>query len=186
VGAAVAALTGFAVLGFITALTGEFLAEVVGATARVETGAVATGILLGGVVSQVALARVARRTQLLIGTALLAGGVLVMALAAVVASLPVYLVGGVLAAGGNGLVFAAALATVAGLAAPHRRGETLAALFLAAYVGITLPVVLVGALLLVADVVPVLVGFALVVAVAVPAGTATLVRSTRDPASVTP
>lgn len=178
VGAAVAALAGFAVIGFITSLTGQFLAQVVGATSRIETGAVATGILMGGVISQVALARVARRRQLVIGAVLVAVGAVIVAIAALVASLPVFLLGGFLAAGGNGLVFAAALATVAGLAAPHRRGETLAALFLAGYLGITVPVVAVGALLLVWDVVPVLVGFALVVAVAVPAGIAVLVRQT--------
>lgn len=179
-GAAVAALAGFAVLGFVTALTGQFLVQVVGTTSRVEVGAVATGVLAGGVATQVAFARTPRRRQLQLGAVLVAGGVAVMAVAALAASLAAYVVGGFLATGGVGLVFAAAVATVSGLAAPERRGETLAALFLAAYVGITLPVVAIGALLLVADVVPVLVGFAALVAVVVPSGIAVLVRQTAD------
>ncbi|WP_139979502.1 MFS transporter [Nocardioides litoris] len=176
VGASVAALAGFSVLGFITGLTGTFLVEVVGTTSRVEVGAVVTGVLAGGIVSQVLLFRAGRRTQLVAGAALVAVGVLVVAVAGLTASLPVFVGGGFLATGGVGLVFAASVATVAGLAAPERRGETLAALFLSAYVGITIPVVVIGALLLVADVVPVLVGFAVVVALAVPAGISVLVR----------
>lgn len=178
VGAALAALAGFSVLGFVTALTGQFLVQVVGETSRVAIGAVATGVLAGGIASQLLLARAPRRLQLVLGAGLVAVGVLVMAVAALTASLAAYVVGGFLATGGVGLVFAASVATVSVLAAPERRGGTLAALFLAAYVGITVPVVVIGALLLVADVVPVLVGFAVVVAVVVPAGIAMLVRQT--------
>ncbi len=176
VGAAVAALAGFSVLGFVTALTGQFLVQVVGTTSRVEIGAVATVVLMGGIASQVGFARVEGRRQLVAGAGLVAGGVVVMAVAALTASLAAYVVGGFLAVGGVGLVFAASVATVAGLAAPERRAGTLAALFLAAYVGITVPVVAIGALLLAFDVVPVLVGFAALVAVVVPGGIAMLVR----------
>lgn len=178
VGAAVAALAGFSVLGFVTALTGQFLVQVVGETRRPVIGAVATVVLLGGVASQVLLARRDRRTQLRAGAALVVAGVAVMAVAGLTETLAAYVVGGFLATGGVGAVFAASIATVARLAAPERRAATLAALFLAAYVGITIPVVAVGALLLALDVVPVLVGFAALVAVAVPAGIAALVRQT--------
>jgi MFS family permease len=177
-GAAVAALAGFSVLGFVTSLTGQFLVEVVGTTSRVEIGAVVTVVLSGGIASQVALARLPRRRQLLTGAGLVVAGVVLMAVAALAASLAAYVVGGFLASGGVGLVFAASIATVAGLAAPERRAGTLAALFLAAYVGITVPVVTIGALLLAFDVVPVLVGFAALVAVVVPVGIAVLVRQT--------
>ncbi|MEO9322139.1 MFS transporter [Nocardioides sp. C4-1] len=186
VGAASAALAGFAVLGFITALTGSFLATEVGVHDRVAVGAVVTGVLTGGILSQVALARTSRHTQLVAGAALVAVGVLVVALGGLTASLAVFVVGGALAAGGNGLVFATSVATVSALAAPERRSATLAALFLAAYVGITVPVVAIGALLLVADVVPVMVGFSLVVAVVVPAGIAVLVRQTSAAEVTTP
>ncbi|WP_148616394.1 MFS transporter [Nocardioides rubriscoriae] len=176
VGAAVAAFSSFAVLAFITALTGQFLVQVVGTTSRVVTGAIVTTVLAGGVVSQVVLSRAARRRQLQVGAALVTGGVVVMAGAGQTGALAAYVVGGFLTAGGVGLVFSASVATVSGLAAPERRAGTLATLFAAAYVGLTVPVVVIGALLTALDVTPVLTGLAALVALAVPAGIAMLVR----------
>ncbi len=100
----------------------------------------------------------------------------VIAVGALAASLAGFVAGGMLAVGGVGLVFSSAVSTVAGLAAPEKRSETLAALFLAAYVGITVPVVLIGAALTVVGTVAVLVAFSAVVLVAVPAGIAVLLR----------
>lgn len=175
-GAAVAAFAGFAVLGFVSSLTGGFLLQIADVASPVKIGAVASAVLAGGVASQVAFARAPRRRQLLTGAGLVVTGAVVIAAAALAGSLAAYTVGGFLSTGGVGLAFSASVATVLGLAAPDRRSGTLAALFLAACIGTTVPVAAVGALLLAFDLVPVLVGFVTLVAVAVPAGIAVLVR----------
>lgn len=178
IGASVAALAGFAVLGFVTSLTGRFLTDTLGLTSRVTIGATATAIVSCAALSQVLLARAAPRLRLQIGAALVVVGMIVISAGALAASLVGFILGGMLAVGGVGVVFASAVATVAGLAAPAQRGETLAALFLAGYVGITVPVVLIGVALSFAGTVPVLVGFSAVVLVAVPGGIFALLRQT--------
>ena len=52
---------------------------------------------------------------------------------------------GVLAGGGAGAAFKGSVTTVLGIARPGARGEALAGLFLAAYVGLAVPVVALGA-----------------------------------------
>jgi hypothetical protein len=66
-----------------------------------------------------------------------------LAVAAVVASLPLFAVGGVAAGGGVGLLFRSALSRVTA-GRPEARGEILAAIFLIAYAGLCVPVLLVG------------------------------------------
>jgi hypothetical protein len=60
------------------------------------------------------------------------------------ASYDLFLTGGLLAGAGAGVLFKGAVATTAGLAGPEHRAEALAALFLAAYVGLALPVLGLG------------------------------------------
>jgi len=175
-GAAVAAFAGFAVLGFITALTGQFLAHV-GTPSALTTGVVATTVLTGGIVSQWVFARASVRRRLTVGAGLMAGGALLIGAAALAGSLPLYLVGGFLASGGNGLAFSSAVATVIAITPAQTRGATLAALFLAAYTGTTVPVIAIGALLLSFGMVSVTVAFAILIAITVPAGIAILVRN---------
>ncbi|MCW2812215.1 MAG: transporter [Friedmanniella sp.] len=175
-GASVAALAGFSVLGFVTSLSGRFLADTLGITSRLTIGTVATVIVVCSAVSQVLLARLTQRRRLQVGAGLVAVGMVVLATGALATSLVGFVLGGMLAVGGVGLIFAAAVTIVAGLAAPERRGETLAALFLAGYVGITVPVVLIGVALSFVGTVPVLVTFAALVLVAVPSGIAVLLR----------
>ena len=71
----------------------------------------------------------------------------------------------------------AAVATAGGLAPAERRGEVLAAVFLVAYAGITLPVLVVGVALLAVPAAPVLVVFGALVAVAVLVTTSRLRRA---------
>lgn len=177
--AAVAALAGFAVLGFVTALTGQFLSDTLHETSRLLIGTVAFVVLSATAVAQVVFARLPERRRLQLGATLVVLGMATVATAGLSASLVVFVVGGVLAAGGVGLIFQASVATASRLAAPERRSETLAAMFLAAYVGITVPVVALGAALSFADTVPVLVAFSAVVAVTVPVGILRLLQHTR-------
>jgi hypothetical protein len=80
-------------------------------------------------------------------------------------SLPAFIIAGVVAGAGVGLLFRAAILVAGSLAAPERRGEVLAAIFLIAYVGLALPVLLVGVALVLWPLVAVLVGFVAIVAV---------------------
>ncbi|MET8547454.1 hypothetical protein [Micromonospora zamorensis] len=60
------------------------------------------------------------------------------------ADLTAFLAGGVLAGVGAGVLLKAAIGTVAAMAAPARRGEALAGMFLISYLGLSLPAVGIG------------------------------------------
>ena len=68
-----------------------------------------------------------------------------LAVAALVVAEWLFVVGGLVAGLGVGLLFRASLGVASGLVARPQRGEVLAAMFLIAYVGLTVPVLLVGA-----------------------------------------
>lgn len=94
-------------------------------------------------------------------------GLVLVAVAALTTSLPLFTVAGVVAGSGVGLVFNAAIVAAGRMASPEHRGETLAGMFLAAYTGITIPVILVGICVTWLSPVTVLVTFAAIVLVAV-------------------
>ncbi len=75
-----------------------------------------------------------------------------------------------------GILFRAAIATVAGIADPASRGEALATLFLMAYIGLTIPVLAIGAALLAFSQTSVLIVFAAAVAVIVVVAGARMAR----------
>jgi len=81
--------------------------------------------------------------------------------------LAVFVVAGVVTGGGVGLLFRSALATAGGLAAPTAKGEALAAIFLIAYAGLCLPVLLIGGALTFATPLGVLLTFVVLVLAAV-------------------
>ncbi len=111
------------------------------------------------------------RTQLIVAIALVALGLAGLAVGVLGGSLPAFVTAGIVAGAGVGLLFRAAILVAGSLAAPERRGEVLAAVFLVAYIGLALPVLLVGVALIVWPLVPVLVGFvAIVAALSVVAG----------------
>jgi MFS family permease len=105
------------------------------------------------------------RTQLVVAVVLVAVGLGGLAVGVLGGSLPVFLIAGVLAGAGVGLLFRAAILVAGSLAAPERRGEVLAAIFLVAYIGLALPVLLVGVALIIWPLVPVLVGFVTIIGV---------------------
>jgi MFS family permease len=95
---------------------------------------------------------------------------------AVVTSLAVFVVGGVIAGIGDGLLFGRALSTASALAQPARRGEVLGLLYLAAYIGLTIPALAIGVILEVISPTATLIGFAVATAaLAITAG-ATLLQ----------
>ncbi len=165
------AFAALAVQGLFTSVAPTFLGTTFHVTDRLAAGATTFGVFAASAVSQLVFARLAQRTQIRLGVALLVGGLAVLAVSAVVLQVAGFIGGGVVAGAGVGLLFRASIAGAGALVGPERRGGVLAATFLIAYAGLTVPVVAVGAALLVLPTLSVLVGYVvLVAALAVVAG----------------
>jgi MFS family permease len=95
-------------------------------------------------VAQAGLGRLAVRRLVGLGLGALAAGLVLVTAAVWLPSLPLLLIGGALAGAGAGAAFKASISTVISIAPPQARGEALAGLFLAAYVGLTVPVLGLG------------------------------------------
>jgi MFS family permease len=159
-GAAAGAFAAFALSGLFMALAPTLLAHELHQPSHLLAGLAPFTMLGTAALAQIAFARLATRPQLRSGYALMAGGLVVLTTAAFAGSLPLFFAASVLAGAGFGLGFRASVGAVAALADDLTRGEVLAALFLAAYAGLVLPVLLVGLAMLVAPGAVVLAGFA--------------------------
>jgi MFS family permease len=163
--AAIAAFAGFAVFGLFTSLAPSVLAGILHETSRLMAGAVPFSVFAASAVSQIVFARLSGRAQLVLALVLVVTGLGGLAVGVVAAVLWVFVVSGILAGAGVGLLFRSSVGVAASLAAPDRRGEVLSAIFLVAYIGLAVPVLLVGVALIVWPLVPVLVVFVIVVGV---------------------
>jgi hypothetical protein len=180
--AAVAAAAAFSVLGLFTSLTASFVGGTLGVHSRLVTGSIVFGVIGASAVSQVVLGRRDVRLRLRAGMVLMTAGLALVAVGAWTTTLAVFVVSGVLAGAGVGLVFNVALTTAGSVATQGRRGETLAGMFLAAYAGITVPVIAAGVALTWFPAEGVLVVFAGLVLVAVLVSTTRMLAHTRRPA----
>lgn len=156
-GAAIGAFAAFALSGLFMALAPTLLAHELHEPSRLLAGLAPFTMLGSAALAQIGLARLRTRSQLRAGYALMGAGLVLLAVAG---SLPLFFAASALAGAGFGLGFRAAVGTVAALADDLTRGEVLAALFLAAYAGLVLPVLLIGLAMLVAPGSVVLAGFA--------------------------
>lgn len=148
VGAAIGVFAAFAITGLFMSLAPTLLAEGLHEHSRMLAGVTAGSMLGAAAVAQVIFASMASRAQLRLGFVLMPIGLAVLSAAALLPSLALFLAGSVIAGSGMGLGFRAAVGTVAALADPLSRGEVLAGIFLAAYAGLVVPVLLVGMTLL--------------------------------------
>jgi len=165
------AFAALAVQGLFTSVAPTFLGTTFHVTDRLAAGATTFGVFAASAVSQIVFARLTQRAQIRLGMVLLVGGLVILAVAAVLLQVAGFIGGGVIAGAGVGLLFRAAIGSAGALVEPSRRGGVLAATFLIAYAGLTVPVVAVGAALLVLPTLPVLLGYVvLVIALAVVAG----------------
>ncbi|MFJ2369876.1 MFS transporter [Microbacterium sp. NPDC087665] len=160
------AFAGFALFGLFTSLAPTILIGTFGERDHLVAGVTAFSVFAAAATGQVALARVALRSQLVVAAVCCAAGLAAVAAGAFAPSLAVFLVGGVVSGVGVGVLFKSAVATAATLAEPGRRGETLALIFLIAYCGLALPVLAIGALLTVVSQTTVLLVFTAIVLVA--------------------
>jgi hypothetical protein len=165
--AGVGVFAAFAIFGLFTSLAPSFLAGEFDSPSRLVAGAVPFGVFTVAAVAQVFFTPVPVRVQLLVATVAMVVGLAGLAVAALIVAEWLFVLGGLVAGLGVGLLFRASLGVATGLVAPPQRGEVLAAMFLIAYVGLTVPVLLVGAAIAFLPVVPVLVAFSAVIAVLV-------------------
>jgi hypothetical protein len=161
------AFSAFAIFGLFTSLAPSFLAGTLHEPSRLVAGTVTFIVFGAAAVSQVLTARLSSLRQLQLAVALMAVGLVAMATGVLVVSLPVFVGAGVLAGAGVGILFRASIGVAASLATGASRGEILAALFLIAYAGMSVPVLLIGLALAFLPSTTVLVGFAAVILVLV-------------------
>ncbi|MCM0620047.1 MFS transporter [Nocardioides bruguierae] len=144
-GAAAGVFALFMVLGLFTSLAPSVLAAL-GSTHAVVSGGAAASVFFAAALSQVVLGGWAPARQLRVGLVGAATGAAAVGVAVAVGVVPLLLVGGLVAGAGGGLLLKGALGAAAELAPPEQRGEAVAGVFLAGYLGITVPVVGLGLL----------------------------------------
>ena len=175
--AGAAAFGAFAVFGTFMGLSSAILVGVLGTHSHLLAGVAPFLVFAAAATAQAATVRLGPRRQIVLAVVLAALGLAGIAVAAAVASLPLFLVSGGVAGAGIGILFRAAVGAAAAVAHPERRGAALAAIFLIAYAGMTVPPLLAAAALIVWPAAAVVVGFcALAAVVAVTSGTRLLVR----------
>lgn len=142
--AAAAGFVAFGVMGLFTALAASFVAGTMHQTSHLMAGLPSFLVFFCAAAGQIALGRAVPRRLFALGIPALVAGLVVTTAAVWLPSLTLFLVGGAVAGVGVGWMFKGAMSAAAVLAAPESRGETAAGIFLAAYLGLTVPVVLVG------------------------------------------
>ena len=177
--AAAGAFSAFAIFGLFTSLAPTFLASTLHEPSRLVAGAVTFVVFAAAAISQVLTARLSQARQLTLAVALMASGLIAMAAGVLVASLPLFVVAGIGAGAGVGILFRASIGVAASLASGPSRGEILAALFLVAYAGMSIPVLLIGLALAFLPSTTVLVGFAAVILVLVLVSSSRMIATRR-------
>jgi len=145
VAVAVATFAAFALLGLFTSLVPGFIGGVLHQGSHVVQGAAVFGLLAIGTITQVALSRVSSRPMVLVGLGLFLAALALILAALALASMPLFLAGTVVGGVSVGAIFLGSLATANRLAPPERRGHVVSTFFVAAYAGLIVPVVGVGA-----------------------------------------
>jgi predicted MFS family arabinose efflux permease len=175
--AAVVAFVSFALFGFFTSLAPSFLSSQLHVTSHALAGLLSFLVFGSAAVAQIVTARMPKGAFYPVGVIGLAVGLVVVVVGILDGDLATLIAGGVIVGAGAGVGFKAAVGDAIRIASPTTRGETLATLFLIAYLGITVPVVLLGVLLEFAPTAPSIIAFG-VVMLALLALAAILIRST--------
>jgi hypothetical protein len=162
--AAAGAFVAFGALGLFTGLAATFLVGTLHHASHALAGVAVFLVFGAGVAAQTASATWPARRTLAAGIALMVAGLALTVVAAWLPapSLALFLAGGALTGGGAGAVFKGTVATVIAISPPETRAEALAGLFLAGYVGLSVPVVGAGIALQFVDARTTLLGFGIV------------------------
>jgi MFS family permease len=176
--AALCAAIAFAVFGLLSSLAPSFLAVTLHEPSHLLAGTVSFAVFAAAAAAQALTT--SRTTRQLLSAAIptvIAGlGLLTIAVWLPSPSLGAFLAGDVIVGTGCGLMFRGAIATVAEIAPTERRAEALAGLFLAAYLGLAVPVIGVGALTEIASTRVGILAFAGLLAVGILVATPALLR----------
>jgi MFS family permease len=175
-GALAAGFAAFAILGLFTSLAPSFVAGTMHHPAHILSGTVALLAFGAAALLQMPVGRFDARRQSAIGLVLLPVGLVLVTAAVWLPSLALFLIGGFVAGGGAGVLFKGTVGTVAHAAAPSARGEALAGLFLAGYIGLAIPVLGLGLATRYASTEVSMLGFALFEALVVAAVARPLLR----------
>ncbi|MFD7307521.1 MFS transporter [Promicromonospora sp. NPDC059942] len=180
-GALMAGFVSFAMFGLFTSLAPSFLAHDLHVTSHAVAGLVSFAVFGSAALAQIATGRRSTRAQHTLGVTLLAAGLVLIVGAMLTATFPALVAGGIVTGAGAGTLFKAGVGTVVSVAAGGSRAEALAGLFLAAYAGMSLPVVLLAVLLRVVPTSAAVLAFGVLMLVLLAAASA-LLRSGRRPA----
>jgi MFS family permease len=161
------AFSAFAIFGLFTSLAPSFIAGTLHEPSRLVAGAVTFVVFAAAAVSQLFTARLSPVRQLQLAVVLMVVGLVAIATGVLVTTLAVFIAGGLLAGAGVGILFRSSIGVAGSLGTGSSRGEILAALFLIAYAGMSLPVLLIGGALVVLPSTTVLVAFSAIIAVLV-------------------
>lgn len=143
--AAFGAFAGFAVFGLFSSLIPTFLGGEFEDRDHLLAGISVFAIFGASAAGQLALAGARLRTQLTVAVLACTVGLVGVATGAILVQIALFLGGGVIAGLGVGLLFRGAIGTSLAIAEPGHSAETVALLFLIAYLGPVIPVLAVGA-----------------------------------------
>ncbi|MEV0537408.1 MFS transporter [Kitasatospora sp. NPDC050463] len=142
--AAAAGFASFAVFGLFTSLAPGFVGHTLHHPSRALAGLTVFTVFGAAAAAQSLTGRLDARVRRNIGLFAQATGVTALAVGIRTASLPVFLVAGIVAGIGAGVLFKSVVGAVIAMAAPGKRGEDLAGLFLISYLGLAVPAIGLG------------------------------------------
>jgi MFS family permease len=186
--AALAAAITFAIFGLLASLTSLVLEGTFHQPSLLLSGAVTFIVFAAAALIQTLTS--SRSTQHLLAAAIptmLAGlGLLTVAVWLPSPSFSVFLLGVIVVGAGSGLMFEGAVSTITEISAPEHRAEALAGMFLACYLGLSIPVIGLGALTQFASIRVSLLVFAAVLGLGILAAAPTLLGRRADLKSAPP
>jgi MFS family permease len=140
---AVTAFIVFATVGLFAGLAGLFLAVALHHPSHALLGATLFAVFSAAVIAQLATMTWSLRRELAAGMALMLLGLAAVVTAVWLAapSLALFLIGGAVSGAGGGAIFRGAVGTVLSVSPPETRAEALAGIYLAAFVGLSVPIV---------------------------------------------
>ncbi|WP_139306819.1 MFS transporter [Modestobacter sp. DSM 44400] len=171
-GAATAGFAAFALLGLFTSLTSSFLRSALDAPGPQVVGLSVAVVFAAAVGAQLLVQRMDVARAALVGLALLPVGAAVVVGALAAGSLPLFVLAALVGGAGIGFAFQSGVARVGSLAGPADRAAVTSTFFVAAYLGITVPVVGVGELATVTTLTDAALGLAVLVALLAALGAA--------------
>ena len=176
----------FAVMGMFIGLAGTFLVAVLHHSSLALAGAAICLVFAAGVAVTTVTSAWTPRAVLAASVMLMIVGLAVLVVSAWLPtpSLALFLIGGALIGAGGSAMFKGTLSVVIGISPPSGLAETLAAFFLSAYSGISVPVIALGIALQHVSTRDALLGFAIVVSAGILAATPALL--TYKPQGVPP